>query len=92
MAKAVLATTISFHKALGTSPYQFKYGCTYPLQIDHTHKVDQKTFSAPTLVRNKNKAFKKYAIKDIQKGKIQNRTRFEKETEYSCIEQMTQIN
>lgn len=68
LAKAVLATNISFHKAIGTSPYRLKYGKSYNVDIDSKYNLPETNYPIQNLIENRNKNFAKYAKKEIEKG------------------------
>lgn len=67
---AVLAVNISLHRALGTSPYIFKFGRTFKTNTDGIFKTKQISFSKSETVENKLEKWETYASKAIKKGKI----------------------
>ncbi|KAF9760731.1 Transposon Tf2-8 polyprotein [Nosema granulosis] len=68
--KATLSVNVSFHRALGTSLYIFKYGKQIETEIDRKLGCSQPVLSKAKMIAERNKNFEKYAI-EIVKGKVE---------------------
>lgn len=67
--KAVLALNISYHKALRTSPYRFRYGKSFAFQTDQEFKTKQIELEKGEMIAERDRKFRKYAEDKIEKGK-----------------------
>ncbi|MGL5707185.1 MAG: reverse transcriptase domain-containing protein, partial [Aeromonas sp.] len=67
---AVFATNISFHRALGTSPYVFKFGKHPTLEIDKKFNIKEVKKDTRSLRQKRDEKFPNYAKQNIEKGKV----------------------
>ncbi|KAF9761433.1 hypothetical protein NGRA_2652 [Nosema granulosis] len=68
--KATLLVNVSFHRAIETSSYIFKYGKQIELEIDKKLGFSQSIISKTEMINQRNRNFEKYK-KDIVKEKIE---------------------
>lgn len=74
--KATAAYNISFNRAINTSPLIMKYGKYPDLCVDKKFGVLNHKVPIKKIWNERNQLFKKYAKKNIEKGKIQIKTEF----------------
>ncbi|KAM0677906.1 hypothetical protein BDAP_001585 [Binucleata daphniae] len=71
-----MAVNVSYHRALRTSPYVFKYGKEPIFEIDKKHNIQAKNYSLLELEHAKKQNWEDYAKNNIEKGKIECKLKF----------------
>lgn len=71
---ATLAVNLSYNRAIGCSPYVFRFGRHPELEIDKTMGLKQTIIPKETLIKTRDEHFRKYA-KHIEKGKLDIKSR-----------------
>lgn len=69
LVNATFAVNISYHRALGTSPYIFKFGKEPKFEVDTVFNTEHKHIDHQKIIERQREIFDKYSKKYIQKGK-----------------------